>query len=57
MKVNLIRPSELKKDRQDTIRINSKVKEFLKSKGLSVQDLIDSAINEKIKIDTDLKLK
>lgn len=57
MKETLIKVSELKKDRQDTIRINSKVKEFLKSKGFSVQDLLDYAIESKVKVETGLKLK
>ena len=57
MKETLIKVSELKKDRQDTIRINSKVKEFLKSKGMSVQDLLDFAIESKVKVETGLKLK
>lgn len=57
MKETLIKVSELKKDRQDTIRINSKVKEFLKSKGFSVQDLLDFAIESKVKVETGLKLK
>lgn len=44
------KPSDLKKDRQDTLRVNSKVKEELKRRGYSLQELLDQAIDEKLKV-------
>lgn len=46
-----VKPSDLKKDRQDTIRMNTFVKEALAKKGLSLQKLLDDAIDEKLKVD------
>ena len=42
--------SDLKKDRQDTLRVNSNVKEELKRRGFSLQELLDQAIDEKLKV-------
>lgn len=47
----IVKPSDLKKDRQDTIRMNTFVKEALAKKGLSLQKLLDDAIDEKLKVD------
>ena len=44
------KPSDLKKDRQDTLRVNSKVKEELKRRGMTLQGLLDEAIDEKLKV-------
>ena len=44
------KPSDLKKDRQDTLRVNSKVKAELKKRGMTLQALLDEAIDEKLKV-------
>lgn len=39
---------EMKKDRQDTIRVNSSVKKFLLARGISIQGLLDRAIEQEL---------
>jgi hypothetical protein len=61
-------PSQLKKDRRDTIRVNTSVKERLAEMGFSIQDIFDRAIDEMLdcevkainprdKLDTTIKIK
>lgn len=52
-----MKPSNLKKDAQASIRINSKVKDKIKVKGKSVQKIIDDFIDKQFKIDKELNLK
>jgi len=52
-----IKPSDLKKDRQDTIRMNTFVKEKLAAKGISLQKLLDDAIDEKLGVSFKFEIK
>jgi hypothetical protein len=52
-----MKPSDLKKDAQTCVRINSKIKELLDRKGKSAQKIVDEFINKKVKIDKELNLK
>ena len=49
MALELTIPSKMKKDRSDTIRVDSKVKAMLKDKGLSIQNVFDDAIDKILK--------
>jgi hypothetical protein len=52
-----MKPSELKKDQQTSVRINTRVKKVLKAKGKSPQKIVDEFIDKSVKIDKDLNLK
>lgn len=45
-----MKPSEMKKDKNITVRVNSKVKDYLKTEGISPQKLFDEKIDEIVKI-------
>jgi hypothetical protein len=50
-----MKPSQLKKDRRDTIRTNTEIKEKLARKGLSIQDVFDQKIDELFACEVSLK--
>jgi hypothetical protein len=52
-----MKPSDMKKDTQACVRINSKIKEKLKKKGKSPQKVVDEFIDKKFRIDKSLNLK
>jgi len=47
----------LAKNKNSSIRINEKINEIIKSKGLTVQKIIDAWIEKNIKIETTIKIK
>jgi len=52
-----MKPSDMKKDAQTCVRINSEIKTKIKRHGKSVQKIVDEFIDKKFKIDKELKLK
>lgn len=44
----LVKPSKLPKDATTTVRINSFIRARLKAEGLSIQKLLDEAIDRKL---------
>jgi len=52
-----MKPSELPKDKRDSIRINTLVDEALREDGLSVQKLLDWAIDQRVNLSLDIKVK
>ncbi len=47
---------DLPKDSSSSIRINSKVKEALKREGVTVQELLDKAIEDLFNIEVEIKI-
>jgi len=47
----------MKKDTTATVRINSKIKERLKLKGVTAQKIIDAYIDENVIVSEEIKLK
>lgn len=52
-----MKPSDMKKDQQVSVRINTRVKKLLKDKGKSAQKIVDDFIDRRLKIDKELNLK
>ena len=52
-----MKPSELKKDAQACVRINSEIKTKIKRNGKTVQKIVDDFIDNKFKIDNKVKTK
>ena len=52
-----MKPSELKKDKNFSGRINNQVKKELKKIGVSVQDIVDAYIDSVLKADISVKPK
>ena len=44
----MVKPSELSKDTTASVRINSSVKEHLKQEGVSIQKILDEAIDKRL---------
>jgi len=54
-----MKPSDLPKNKRDSIRINEKVARAIREKGLSAQKILDKALDElfDVKIDVEEKEK
>lgn len=52
-----MKPSEMPKNKRDSVRINKDVDKALRDSGSSVQKLLDWAIDQRIKIGMDIKIK
>lgn len=52
-----MKPSELPKNKRDSVRINEEIAAALKEKGLSPQKLLDRALDEFFKIELNLEAK
>lgn len=50
-----MKPSEMKKDKNLTLRVNSEVRKKLKEKNISPQKIFDEALDKKIKLISKLK--
>ena len=51
-----MKPSNLKKDTQTSVRMNGRVKTILRKRGKSPQKIVDDFIDKKLKIDKELNL-
>ena len=49
--------TDLKKDGQRSVRINKKVIKYLKTKGISVQKIVDKYVDNNLKVDEQLKIR
>ena len=52
-----MKPSELPKNKRDSVRINDEVDKKLREQGLSVQKLLDWAIDQRIKMNIKMEVK
>ena len=52
-----MKPSELPKNKRDSVRLNTDVDNALRKNGLSVQKLLDWAIDQRVKIGMKIEVK
>lgn len=52
-----MKPSEMPKNKRDSVRVNKDVDAHLRSVGSSVQKMLDWAIDQNVKIDMKMKSK
>lgn len=52
-----MKPSELPKNKRDSVRINTDVDAALRKQGLSVQKLLDWAIDKRVKLNMKMEIK
>ena len=52
-----MKPSELPKNKRDSVRINKDVDGALRKAGSSVQKLLDWAIDQKVKLNMNMQVK
>ena len=52
-----MKPSELPKDKRDSVRINKEIDKVLREKGLSVQKILDKALNAFFDVKIDVREK
>ena len=52
-----MKPSELPKNKRDSVRINKDIDTALRKEGESVQKLLDWAVDQRVKVKTDIKIK
>lgn len=52
-----MKASELPKNKRDSVRVNKEVDASLRAAGLSVQKVLDWAIDQKVKIDMKMEVK
>lgn len=52
-----MKPSELPKNKRDSVRINKDIDAALRKQGLSVQKLLDWAIDKRTKLGMKLEIK
>lgn len=52
-----MKPSELPKNKRDSVRINKEIDRALRERGLSVQKVLDKALDELFNVMVDVKEK
>lgn len=52
-----MKPSELPKNKRDSVRINKEIDRALRERGLSVQKVLDKALDELFNVTVDVKEK
>lgn len=52
-----MKPSELPKNKRDSVRVNDEVDAALRKQGLSVQKLLDWAIDKRVKLNMKMEIK
>lgn len=52
-----MKPSELPKNKRDSVRINTDVDAALRKQGMSVQKLLDWAIDKRVKLNMKMEVK
>lgn len=52
-----MKPSDLPKDKRDSVRINTKVDAALRAQGMSTQKLFDWAVDQRVKMNMNMKIK
>jgi len=52
-----MKPSDLPKNKRDSVRVNKDVDKALRDAGSSVQKMLDWAIDKKVKMNMNIKVK